>query len=431
MSSATPNDPFSRLTAHADSPSDGPTDPPMQVDYRGTQGPLFRLGLKTALLTLVTLGLYRFWAKTRVRKYFWSATAPGGDPMEYTGNGLEKLLGFLIAVAFLAVYLGLFQLLLMFAGLSLLSGSGSGQDTALQIAASQATLVAVFPFIFYAQYRARRYILSRTRWRGVRFGVEPAAWGYVWRATGHWILTILSLGLLLPRQTFLLEKYKIDRTWYGNARFEQHGRWQSLYPAMKHYFIAAAAMAIPALLAASSGQPVWLVLTFFGALWFYYAVVYYSVASFRIMAETKRLGNTVQFTSTPRGAKVFWTYVLGGLLSSTCAGMVFSAFFIIAGNFLGSSDLFAVEDLTEFDGLADFGLAEAIGIFMVFVGYIMMLVLYGVFALIFVRQPVLEHYVQETQILNPAALDDIQQRSRDEMVEAEGFADALDVGAAI
>lgn len=29
--------------------------------------------------------------------------------MEYTGNGLEKLLGFLIAVAFLAIYLGLFQ----------------------------------------------------------------------------------------------------------------------------------------------------------------------------------------------------------------------------------------------------------------------------------------------------------------------------------
>ena len=51
--------------------------------------------------------------------------------------------------------------------------------------------------------------------------------------------------------------------------------------------------------------------------------------------------------------------------------------------------------------------------------------------MIFVSQPVLEHYVQVTKILNSEALDDIQQRSRDEMVEAEGFADALDVGTAI
>ena len=60
MSSATPNDPFSRLTAHADSPSDGAADPPMQVEYRGTPGPLFLRGLKTAWLTLVTLGLTAF-----------------------------------------------------------------------------------------------------------------------------------------------------------------------------------------------------------------------------------------------------------------------------------------------------------------------------------------------------------------------------------
>nr|WP_323782048.1 DUF898 family protein [Amylibacter sp.] len=430
MSSAASNDPYSRLTA-PDSDGTPPTDPPMDIEYRGTQGPLFKLGLKTALLTLVTLGIYRFWAKTRVRKYFWSATAPGGDPLEYTGNGLEKLLGFLIAVAFLAIYLGLFQLVLIFAGLSLFSGSENGQDTALQIAASQVTLVAVVPFIFYAQYRARRYILSRTRWRGVRFGVEPAAWGYVWRAMGHWLLTVLSLGLLLPRQTFWLEKYKIDRTWYGTARFTQNGRWQDLYPAMKHYFIAAALILVPSLVAAMTEQPIWLVFLFLGAIWLYYAFAYYSVVSFRILGGAKQLGGKVFFTTEPRAAKVFWTYILGGLLASTCAGLVFSAFFIIASNLLGTSQMLAIEDMAEFKGFDQLGVAEFIGFFMIFMGYILMLVLYGVFGMIFIKQPVLEHYVQETRIVNPAALDEIEQRSRDEMVEAEGFADALDVGAAI
>lgn len=430
MSSAASNDPFSRLTA-PDSHGRPPVDPPMEIEYRGTQGPLFKLGLKTSLLTLVTLGIYRFWAKTRVRKYFWSATAPGGDPMEYTGNGLEKLLGFLIAVAFLAIYLGLFQLVLIFAGLSLFSGAENGQDTALQVAASQVTLVAVVPLIFYAQYRARRYILSRTRWRGVRFGVDPAAWGYVWRAMGHWLLTLVSLGLLLPRQTFWLEKYKIDRTWYGTARFTQNGRWQDLYPAMKHYFIAAAMILVPGIVAIMTEQLVWLVFLFLGAIWFYYAIAYYAVVSFRIMGSAKQLGDSVFFTTEPRVAKVFWTYILGGLLASTCAGLVFSAFFVIAGNLLGADHMLAVEEMAEFKGFEQFGVAELIGLFMIFMGYILMLVLYGVFGMIFIKQPVLEHYVQETRIVNPAALDEIEQRSRDEMVEAEGFADALDVGAAL
>ena len=165
---------MSNASIYNEGPQIAADEDDMAIDYRGQQGPLFWLGLKTSLLTLVTLGIYRFWAKTRLRKYFWSATAPGGDPLEYTGNGLEKLLGFLIAVAFLAVYLGLFQLLLSFAGMSFFDmGEGtSAEDVIVQLVATYATLLAVLPFIYYAQYRARRYILSRTRWRGIRFGVD-------------------------------------------------------------------------------------------------------------------------------------------------------------------------------------------------------------------------------------------------------------------
>lgn len=421
---------YERLKA-SQSANNESSDPPTIVDYRGTQGPLFKLGAMTSILTLLTLGIYRFWAKTRIRKYFWSATAPGGDPFEYTGNGLEKLLGFLIAVAFLAIYLSLFQLLLFFAGLSLFSGGDTNQDIALQTAASNITLLAVVPFIFYAQYRARRYILSRTRWRGVRFGVESAAWGYVWRAMAHSILSIISLGLLLPRQTYWLEKYKIDRTWYGTAQFEQQGKWQHLYPAMKHYFIAIALMAIPGLLAVITEQLIWLAVCAVGAVWLYFAITYYTVESFRILGNNKRLGGRVGFVTTPRASKVFWIYILGSLLASTCAGLVFSGFFVIASNLIGTTNLLDIEAFANLRSLNDIGFSQITGLAVVAIGYLTMLMSYTVFGMIFVSQPVLEHYVQETQILNFSALDDIEQRARDDMVEAEGFADALDVGAAL
>jgi hypothetical protein len=403
----------------------------MGLQYRGEQGPLFWLALKTALLSVITLGLYRFWAKSRIRKYFWSATAPGGDPMEYTGNGLEKLLGFLIAVAFLAVYLGLFQVVLSFVGLSVFSGGNTPEAQAVQIVISQATLIAVIPFIFYARYRARRYILSRTRWRGVRFGVDAAAWGYVWRAILHSIITIISFGLLLPRQTFTLEKYKIDRTWYGNTKFVQGGKWTDLYPAMKHYFIAAILIVVPSVLILVSEQYVLLILVFFGLFWFYYAFAYYSVVSFQILGDQKKLGEHVSFITAPRPSKVFWTYVLGTLLASICVGLVFTAFSIVAVSFMGLTNLDVFSQGEQLFDLTNFNIGFYIGIGVLLFGYFATLVSYGVFLMIFVSQPVLEHYVQVTKILNPEALDDIQQRSRDEMVEAEGFADALDVGTSI
>jgi len=102
----------------------------------------------------------------------------------------------------------------------------------------------VIPVWFYAQYRARRYVLGRTRWRGVRFGLEKGAWGYAWRALVHWIITICTAGLLWPRMTFWLEKYKTDRTFFGSAKLVQGGRWQMLIPAAMPFVVGVLAIAL-------------------------------------------------------------------------------------------------------------------------------------------------------------------------------------------
>ena len=54
----------------------------LPVSYAGRGMPLFFLALKTGFLTVLTLGIYRFWARTRIRRYFWSAIRPGGVPLE-------------------------------------------------------------------------------------------------------------------------------------------------------------------------------------------------------------------------------------------------------------------------------------------------------------------------------------------------------------
>src|SRR6056297_1966200 len=75
---------------------------PDRLDFDGDTGVLFWIALRTAFLTILTLGFYRFWMITRIRRYYWGAIRIDGDPLEYTGRGIEKLLGFLLALVILA-----------------------------------------------------------------------------------------------------------------------------------------------------------------------------------------------------------------------------------------------------------------------------------------------------------------------------------------
>ena len=62
--------------------------------------------MRGAALELVTVGFYRFWLATDMRRHLWSNTAVGGDAAEYTGTAKELLIGFLFALAILApIYL--------------------------------------------------------------------------------------------------------------------------------------------------------------------------------------------------------------------------------------------------------------------------------------------------------------------------------------
>ena len=70
---------------------------PVRVSFSGDRGDFRRLVTAGALLELVTVGFYRFWLTTDIRRHLWAHTAIDGDAAEYTGRGGELLIGFLIA----------------------------------------------------------------------------------------------------------------------------------------------------------------------------------------------------------------------------------------------------------------------------------------------------------------------------------------------
>lgn len=402
----------------------------LNVEYAGEGMALFKLALKTTVLTIVTLGFYRFWAKTRLRRYYWSAMRPGGDPFEYTGTGLEKFLGFLIAVAFLSIYLGLFNSILFFAGLVAWPFSdGEFDEIGLQIALNLSFL-ALLPMIFYAQYRGRRYLLSRTRWRGIRFGADQAAWGYVWRALGHTFLTVITLGILLPRQTYFLEKYMYDRTWFGDGKFEMIGRWQDLWPAMKHMFISIGLLIGGGIFIATGLTGLAVIggiAVFVAYFWVIFGVVFFNVRAFSIMAGQKRLNGEVLFVSEPRPGKIIGQAILGAFIASTLASLAIAIVFAVVAVFARIFGVMEQIDLADPATLDVF--ASPVGLIGIGAVYIAFFAIYAALSQVFIAQPILEHYAAETQVINPDALNSIKQRDQDDFVDAEGFAEALDVGA--
>src|SRR2546422_519586 len=77
--------------------------------FSGGRSEFFHLVKRGAGLELVTLGFYRFWLTTDMRRHLWTNTQIDGDGAEYTGRGRELLIGFLVALAILVpIYLAYF-----------------------------------------------------------------------------------------------------------------------------------------------------------------------------------------------------------------------------------------------------------------------------------------------------------------------------------
>ena len=65
--------------------------------HHGSIGGVAPIFLKNLFFNIITLSFYRFWARTRLRYYFWANSEIFGDRLEYSGRGLELFVGFSFA----------------------------------------------------------------------------------------------------------------------------------------------------------------------------------------------------------------------------------------------------------------------------------------------------------------------------------------------
>jgi uncharacterized membrane protein YjgN (DUF898 family) len=184
-----------------------------RLSFHGVGGTLFGIHIVNVFLTIVTLGIYFFWGKARVRRYLWSQTAIAGDRFAFHGTGRELLIGFLKALLVFAVPL---------VALSIVQNAPSMWGVVRVLAYLLAYLIVA---VFYplAIVGARRYRLSRSSWRGIRFSFRGSVKEFIKLFVVNSIITSVTLGLWYPIFDTKRYAFLTSNSWFGNRRFDFDG----------------------------------------------------------------------------------------------------------------------------------------------------------------------------------------------------------------
>ena len=190
-----------------------------RLSFHGAGGSLFGIHIVNIFLTIITLGVYSFWGRVRVRNYLLSETEFEGDRFAYHGTGRELLNGYLKAMLVFGFPLALLNFAPDLLGLGVVA----------KVAAGVLAYGIVLVFVPIAMVGARRYRLSRTSWRGIRFSFRGRMADFIKLFVGGSLLTAITLGLYYPFFDTRRHAFMLSHSYFGNQRFDFGGRGRDLF----------------------------------------------------------------------------------------------------------------------------------------------------------------------------------------------------------
>ena len=152
------------------------------LSFEGNGAELFGILMKNFFLNLLTLGIYYPWAKAKQLRYYYGSSRIHGSDFQFHGTGREMFIGLTKALVVLAVLNFIYEGIL----------AGNLSESLLFLTVSL-YLSIFFLLILIASVGARRYRMSRTSWRGIRFRFLGTFKDTVILVAKGWILTVLSL----------------------------------------------------------------------------------------------------------------------------------------------------------------------------------------------------------------------------------------------
>ncbi len=232
-----------------------PEDARAVFSYDGKLSELFGLFLVNLLLTIITCGLFHFWAITRMRRYLWSHMHFEGMPFRYTGKGKELLQGFLLAMLILV---------LLFVCAAVVEEMLKKANLARAPMPYVTATVGAFVLLGAVRFAALRYRLSRTEWGGVSGGMGGTALRYGANWMIYLLACVVTLAQVLPWMQVGLARWRINACHFGAAEFHCGARGRQLYlPWLGLIFGHVVLVGVVAAIVAGFEGP-WLAHAFFG-----------------------------------------------------------------------------------------------------------------------------------------------------------------------
>ncbi len=185
-----------------------------RMAFHGDGGSLAVLILKHILLKLVTFGFYSFWAKTAERKYIWGHISFFNHRLQFHGTAKELL----FAWARLMVAIVGFVVIV---------------NVMVRVGAQLLVPLVVYPVMLvlipYAIVSQRRYIYSRTSWRGIRFGMAPVHKPFMIEFIKGILLSGITFGFYWPYMEHNLYRVLTNATSVGSLKLRYTGNPKDLF----------------------------------------------------------------------------------------------------------------------------------------------------------------------------------------------------------
>ena len=304
-----------------------------KLRYHGEGGALFGLMIVNVLLSIITLGIYSFWAKNKVREFHYGHTSLDGDRFAYHGTGGELFAGALKAGLLMALLGGGLTAITEMSRRGLI-------DPLAMFGAVAAFYLAIFFLMVIAVNGARRYRLTRSSWRNIRFSFHGRWQQFLGVVVGGALLSVITLGFYTPWFQNSRRAFFVRNARFGSEPFLYDGKGKALFTE----YLKALLLTLPTL----------------GLIWIWYAAFKHRY----FWNHTAMRG--ARFRSTVSGGQLFGLIFTNGLLVLITFGLAMPwaitrthTFYCNALSLHGTVDWAAIEQRAQTATATAEGLAES------------------------------------------------------------------------
>ncbi|RZI45365.1 DUF898 family protein [Candidatus Finniella inopinata] len=198
----------------------------MNIVYNGKVSSHLGISFKNLVLTILTLGIYRFWGKTNLRSYIWSHFEIFNYPLIYHGTASELLKAFLRVIPFYVLFI-IVQNLVGW----LITYLGAEQKIVIDVLFGFFYFLQFLGLIWiieFAIYSKHQYLYSRTTWQGIRFSLKGARTAYANLAFSLFIKSIITLGFKDHIYFIKKSQFMYENTSWGDVPLNFTGNSQDL-----------------------------------------------------------------------------------------------------------------------------------------------------------------------------------------------------------